>query len=120
VTLPIRSNLVKTLTFTGLKVGNNPAATFPVLTWVATLENPFEPDPLIEGLALQLFPRPISAQKLAYLKEVLLPGLPDYEWTVEYTDHLANPADTDLANAVSNKLRNLIATMMQMPEYQLS
>lgn len=120
VTLPIRSSLVKLMTFTGLKIGNNPAAPFPVLTWVGTLENPFEPDGVIDGFALQMFPRPISAEKKAYLKEVLLPGLPDYEWTVEYADHLANPSDTDLANAVANKLRNLISTMMQMPEYQLS
>lgn len=120
VTLPVRANIVKTLVFNGFKVGNNPAAPLPLLAWIANMTNPHIPDDLIDGFVKLLFPRPISDTKKAYLKEVLLPGLPDYEWTIEYTDYLNNPGDINLANAVLNKLRNLVSTMMQMPEYQLS
>jgi uncharacterized protein (DUF1800 family) len=120
VTLPLRANAAIQFAYTGIQVGNNGRAMFPVLEWVATLDDPTLPDAVIDGLALQLFAHPVSETKKAYLKEVLLPGLPDYEWTLEYTDHLADPNNTELANAVANKLRNLIATMMQMPEYQLS
>ncbi len=91
-----------------------------MLDWVKQLPDPTQPDAVIEGFIQWLFPKPVSEAKKAYLKEVLLPGLPDYEWTVEYLDHLANPGDQNLANAVANKLRNLVSTMMQMPEYQLS
>lgn len=120
VTLPVRSNIVKTLVFNGFKVGNNPAAPLPLLAWITNMTNPHIPDDLIDGFVKLLFPRPISDAKKAYLKEVLLPGLPDYEWTIEYTDYLNNPGDMNLKNAVLNKLRNLVSTMMQMPEYQLS
>jgi hypothetical protein len=120
VTLPARAELAKLLTYTGIRVGNNPFARFPVLEWVATLPHPMDPNGVVDGFARQLFPRPLTEARRAFLKEVLLPGLPDYEWTIEYTDHLADPDDLELANAVANKLRNLISTMMQMPEYQLS
>jgi uncharacterized protein (DUF1800 family) len=120
VTLPIRSNLAVTMINTGLKFGNNPAAPLPVLAWVATLPDPLEPEAVIDGFAELLFPRPISEAKKAYLKEVLLPGLPDYVWTLEYADYLQNPGDMNLAASVATKLRSLLAVMMQMPEYQLS
>jgi hypothetical protein len=51
---------------------------------------------------------------------VLIPGLPDYEWTVEYTDYLNNPSDPTLAAAVETKLRNLLVAMLSMPEFYLS
>ncbi len=120
VTLPLRSGLVKLAVVTGIKLGAQPAVPVPVLDWVKQLPDPTQPDAVIEGFIQWLFPKPVSEAKKAYLKEVLLPGLPDYEWTVEYLDHLANPGDQNLANAVANKLRNLVSTMMQMPEYQLS
>ena len=120
VTLPLRSSLVKLVVVNGIKVGVQPPVPIPVLDWVKKLPDPTQPDEVIEGFVQWLFPKPVSEAKKAYLKEVLLPGLPDYEWTVEYLDHLANPGNTDLANAVANKLRNLVSTMMQMPEYQLS
>ncbi len=119
VTLPIRATVAKTMTNRGLKLGNL-YAPLPLLEWVASLDDPFDPIALIDELSLQLFPRGVSENKKAYLLEVLLPGLPEYEWTIEYGDHLANPNDEELAKAVLNKLSNLIATMMQMPEYQLS
>lgn len=119
VTLPNRANVAKTMTGRGIKLGNL-YAPLPLLDWVASLDDPYDPIALIDELAAQLFPRNISDKKKEYLLEVLLPGLPEYEWTVEYGDYLANPNDEDLEKAVVNKLSNLISTMMQMPEYQLS
>ena len=53
------------------------------------------------------------------LKEFLIQGLPDFEWTVEYSTYLANPSDIGLQSSVESKLRNLIGTMVQMPEFQI-
>ena len=119
VTLPVRANIASLLIFSGLQVGNNPGSKIPVLAWLVTLSEPQLADSVIDGLAFQLFAHPLSAEKKNYLKEVLIPGLPDYEWTIEYLDYQNDPENEELEDAISNKLRNLIVTMMHMPEYQL-
>ena len=53
------------------------------------------------------------------LKDILIPGLPDFVWTVEYSEFIANPSDTALKNSIENKLRSLIGTMVQMSEFQI-
>jgi hypothetical protein len=49
----------------------------------------------------------------------LIPGLPDFEWSVEYSDYLATPANLALANSVKNKLKNLFSVMVRMSEFQI-
>ncbi len=120
VTLPVRADFVKTLIYTGLRVGNNPFANISVTDWVARTSNPSAVNSLLEDIAVQLFPRPLTEQKKVFLKDILIPGLPDYVWTTEYNNYLSDPTNPVLANIVTEKLNTLIATMMQMPEYQLS
>jgi len=100
--------------FNGFRVIINP------LAFVATLETPTEVNAMIDEMAKILFPQPITDGQKVALKEVLLPGLPDYEWSLEYGDYLSNPNDVQLANAIASKLRDLIQTMMSMSEYYLS
>lgn len=118
-TLPPRMNFTNTLAnngalYNGFRVVINP------LAFVATLETPTEVNAMIDEMVKILFPQPITDGQKVALKEVLLPGLPDYEWSLEYGDYLSNPNDVQLANAVSIKLKSLIQTMMSMPEYYLS
>ena len=61
----------------------------------------------------------MSETQRDFLKEVLIPGLPDYEWTIEYGDYLADPEDEDLRNGVLNKLEALFGIIFKMPEFQL-
>lgn len=90
------------------------------LKMVNTFDNPYDPNEVISEFTQLLFPQPLTDGQLASLKEVLLPGLPDFEWTVEYGDYAANPDDQDLSDAVENKLQDLIKVMLSMPEYYLS
>lgn len=120
VTLPARADFVKILIYTGLRVGNNPYASISATVWAARTSNPSIVDNLLEDLAVQLFPRPLSEQKRTFLKEILIPGLPDQVWTNEYNNYLSDPTNPVLAGIVSDKLSTLLATMLQMPEYQLS
>lgn len=87
---------------------------------ITLLPDPFDPNAVIDGFAKLLFPQPITDSQKTALKEVLLPGLPDYEWTVEYAAYEANPSDQNLADAVAVKLRNLLQVMLSMPEFYLS
>ncbi len=119
VTLPLRREATDIMTTTGYG-GDNTTIRIDVLAFVATLDNAIYPGPMIEEMVSILFPQPLTPSQIDYLKGVLLPGLPDYEWTDEYGAYLANPANEDLANSVENKLRNLLAAMLAMPEFYLS
>ncbi len=79
-----------------------------------------DPNAVIDVFAAMWFPQPITDSQKAALKEVLLPGLPDFEWTVEYGQYAANPEDGDLKDAIRSKLQDLIQAMMSMAEYYLS
>ncbi|MAD96454.1 MAG: hypothetical protein CMB99_03915 [Flavobacteriaceae bacterium] len=91
----------------------------PVFSFIADINNSIDPNVLIRELANRMFNYPISDAQLENLKEILIPGLPDFEWTVEYGDYLNNPGDNALRISVENKLRNLIGTMVQMSEFQI-
>lgn len=99
--------------------GAGAVARIDVLGTVAQLPDPFDPNIMIGDLAKLFFPRPISQSQSQALKNVLIPGLPDYEWTIEYTDYLNNPNDVTLKAAVESKLRNLFTAMLGMPEFHL-
>ena len=91
----------------------------PVLQIASGITNSQDPTILITELANQLFNYPIEQNQIDTLKNILIPGLPDFEWTVEYSNFLANPTDDFLRISIENKLRNLIAVMVQMSEFQI-
>jgi hypothetical protein len=91
----------------------------PVLEIAASIPNSNNPNILITELANQLFNYEIAENQITGLKDILIPGLPDFEWTVEYGNYLADPADEALKISVENKLKDLIAVMVQMSEFQI-
>ena len=97
----------------------NVTETVPVLDIVAGITNAANPNSLINGLAEIMFNYPITQNQVDSLKDVLIPGLPDFEWNMEYSAHLANPSDTALAASVESKLRDLFSVMVRMSEFQI-
>lgn len=91
----------------------------PVLLITSQITNSENPNILITELSNQLFNYPIDQSQIDALKDILIPGLPDFEWTIEYTNFLENPTDDALRISVENKLRNLIGVMVQMSEFQI-
>lgn len=94
-------------------------ALVPVLLIASKIENADDPNVLITELSNQFFNYPIAQNQIDALKDILIPGLPDFEWTVEYNHFLANPIDNTARTSVDNKLRGLIAVMVQMSEFQI-
>lgn len=90
------------------------------LKLVARIDNAADPNELIRNLGLLFYPVPLEDNQHAYLKDILIPGLPDFEWTVEYNKHLEDPSDTNLARSVEQQLLNLLQAMFAMPEGYLS
>lgn len=90
------------------------------LEFTQQLDNPLNPNDLIIEVANLIYPFGVSEEQLDYLKEVLIPGLPDFEWTVEYSAYLNNPTDPVIRLTVQSKLQNLYRAMLSLPEYQLA
>ena len=91
-----------------------------LLGLVEQINNSNNPIGLIEGLSEIYLTKPLSSAQVNYLKSILIPGLPDYEWTLEYDAYLSNPDDTNLKTAIENRLRAMFIGLVSMPEYQLS
>ena len=90
------------------------------LKFVETIDNATDPNYLIKGMADILFPNEIDQELIDILKEVLIPGLPDFEWTVEYQAYLDDPQNEEIRAVVDARLRFLIRAMFARPEYHLS
>jgi hypothetical protein len=90
-----------------------------VLSFIGSIQNATDPNDLITNIASLIFEFPLSQNQLDYLKEVLIPGLPDFEWTVEYGKYLEDPENLEVAISVYIKAASLLANMMKMPEFYL-
>jgi len=76
---------------------------------------------LIDNACNLLFPLPITDNQKDYLKYILLNGLPDFEWTVEWMQYsLVALNETDPTSiAMRKKLENFFFEIMNMAEYHL-
>lgn len=121
-TLPTRMDLTDTLLDSGLTPfrGNGIRMKIDPLKFIQMIDDPENPNSVVNEFATILFPKPLKQEQVDRLKEILIPGLPDFEWTAEYGSYAANPNNSDLANSVTNKLKNLLRAMMSMPEFYLS
>ncbi len=118
-TLQVRMGFTGRLASNGYAFDGNRIVIKP-LEFIETLDNPALINNLLEELVKILFPQPITDSQMAALKEFVIPGLPDFEWNVEYSEYLANPDDSDLAEAIETKLKSLFNAMLTMPEFYLS
>jgi hypothetical protein len=75
---------------------------------------------LIAEFVRLMVPIPLTANQLTFLKSTLLPGLPDFEWTVEWQDYLAAPTNAARKAAVTTKLQAMLRALMGLAEYHLS
>jgi uncharacterized protein (DUF1800 family) len=122
VTLPRRNQLTDLFISTNGYTRNSANIKIKPVELVLTLPPATASDPnlLIAELAKLLLPISLTANQLTYLNDTLLPGLPDFEWTVEWQEYLAAPTNTAKKAAVETKLRALLRAMMGLAEYHLS
>ncbi len=119
VTIPLRRTLTDVISYVGFDIMNE---RFEVsgLKLISELSDPYDINVILSDLNKLLMPKTLTDQQLTVLKAYVLQGLPDFEWTVEYSEHLANPDDQELALSIENKLKLVLVTMLRMPEYYLS
>lgn len=93
---------------------------FSPLTFIEKLDSPLDPNAVIDELSALLHPQPLTDTQKTALKDVLIPGLPDFEWTLEYEAYLKDPENPDKALAVESKLRQLTRALLSLAEFHLS
>lgn len=120
VTLPLRSQVNIILWQLGINTGSDNLFKLDPFKILETISDPSDINVLIPELAEYIFPKPLNSSQIDFLKEVILEGLPDFEWNVEYSEYAADPENENLKMAIENKLRALFLNMTRLPEYQLS
>lgn len=83
------------------------------------VSDPSDPNKIVLEFSQVLFPISLTDTQKTFLKETLIPGLPDYEWTNEWNSYAADPTNAAKLSAVKTKLKALIKFMIDMAEYQL-
>jgi uncharacterized protein (DUF1800 family) len=124
-TMPTRANYSNTI-INGWSV--NDQATnqtqryvFDSVTFLQQFPNPEDPIKVIDNLTQNFFAIDLTeAQKDQLLSTVLLPNLPEYEWTNEWNEFMRTPNDVQKRNQVKTRLDNLIRYMMRLAEYQIN
>ncbi len=118
-TLALRSLFTDQLTRGSIKYNNITYGPDSVEV-VKALSMPNDPDKLVEELTNQLFAVPLlKSQRDFLIDQVLLPGLPRYEWELEWNDYVKNP-NVARKMSVKIKLDNLFIFMFRMAEFQMS
>lgn len=118
-TLNARADFAKAMVLKG--VGNRRGEMIvDPLAFIQLVSDPYDPNVVVGEWVKLLFPQPITQSQLDFLKEALIPGLPDYEWTIEYGDFILDPNNPNLRDSIIAKLRALLDTITAMAEYYLS
>lgn len=74
---------------------------------------------VIDQVELLFSSKPFETSQRNALKNTLTDGLPDFEWTVEYNEYLANPSDSTYADPVEKRIKLVLAQLFKMPEFQI-
>lgn len=118
-TLRPRNEFTQKLSQDGFRFGPH-LMRIDVLSYIEKFENPGDADSLIKSLEEVLYPKPLKDYQREQLKNVLIPGLPDFEWTLEYELYKGNQSNAEIAQSVENRLRNLFQAMLSLPEFHTS
>jgi uncharacterized protein (DUF1800 family) len=83
------------------------------------LSNPESAPQVIDDISLVYFPKDIDPADKLYLKNLLTGGLPDFEWTLQYNEYLADPTNPVFYNPVVSKVKAVLNTLFRMPQYHV-
>ena len=118
-TLGYRTRLASLMVQSRRRDGDGNEYRLELLPFIADFEDPADPNALVAELAERLLSEPLDEAQLTALKDVLIPGLPDFEWTVEYNHHLDDPDDDDLRQSVRKRVHDVVYALVTSAEFHL-
>ncbi|WP_116126108.1 DUF1800 family protein [Lewinella sp. IMCC34183] len=83
------------------------------------LTNPLDINEMISEVALIFLPRPITSTQTMALKETIMGGLEDHEWSMACSDMFANPTNLSYYKPILQRMRRLMIDIFSMAEFQL-
>jgi len=89
------------------------------LNQLEQFSDPSNAETLIDQLELLFSCKPFETNQRSELKKTLTDGLPDFEWTTEYNDYLANLNNPTYSNPVKKRIQLVLAQLFHMPEFQI-
>lgn len=104
--------------FSGID-GNGNKFKINVLNILPMISDATDPVVVIDELCLLFFPKEVSTSEKLTLKTILLNGLPDFEWTLQYNDYINNPGNTTYSDPIRTRLETVLFQIFQMPEFQM-
>ncbi|MGI4885934.1 MAG: DUF1800 domain-containing protein [Janthinobacterium lividum] len=121
VTLPRRNQATDLYIGNGVSRGGVLAKIDPVaLVLALPPATASDPNLVVAEFVHLMVPIDLTATQLAFLKNALIPGLPDFEWTNEWTAYAATPTVAAKKAAVTTKLQAMLRSLMGLAEYHLS
>lgn len=119
-TLPKRNRFTDIMITTGYTASGQKIAIDPV-SFVRKLNNPADPNKLIDEILGVIYRVPLSAAVKKSIKEQILLSnqSEDHYWTDAWNMYINNPT-TATFNIVNMRLKSLFQYFMNLPEYQLS
>lgn len=114
-TLPKRVNFAIWMLYGGYNGAFSP------IDFAEQMNNPSDPDALLDQILETLYIYDISSTTKASIKnQILLNNLnQNIYWTSAWQDYKANPTDTTKKNIVSSRLQTLVLYLTQSPHYQM-
>lgn len=88
------------------------------LGFLDNLSLPSDAPAVIDDIADIFTPKGMSATQKLILKAILTNGLPDFEWTLQYNEYLANPGNNTYSDPVKQRVNLVLQQVFHMPEFQ--
>ena len=119
-TLPSRNVFSDTMCANGFSAPNSKML-IDVVGYTVTLDNPSDPDALIQEVLDRHYSEDVLQDVKDQLKGYLLNGqISNSYWTSAWADYLRDPTNTTYYNTVATRLKSMYTYLMDLSEYQLS
>lgn len=87
------------------------------LTFLDNLSIPSDATTVIDDICDVFSPKGVDAIQKLILKGILTNSLPDFEWTLQYNQYLANLGDVTFSDPVKLRVELVLSRFFQMPEF---
>ena len=79
------------------------------LNFVDNLSSPSDPVVVIDDMADVFCPKGLNAAQKLTLKTILTGGQPDIEWTIQYSEYLADPGNPAVSDPIRTKVELVLS-----------
>jgi uncharacterized protein (DUF1800 family) len=88
------------------------------LGFVKSLPVPNSAPEVIQNMIDLFYPKGTTDSQKDILRLTLTNGLPDFEWTIQYDEHINDPDDENKKNALTNQIKRTLTALFKLPEFQ--